>query len=72
MAELAAAEGRLLSIRPAKSVFAPLAQLAEQVTLNYDHRWVISPVLPNTLPKCRTEGTPISKSRNKPAKLLRV
>jgi len=33
MAKLAAAEGRLLWIRPAKSLFAPLAQLAEQLTL---------------------------------------
>ncbi len=33
MAKLAAAEGRLLWIRPAKSLFAALAQLAEQLTL---------------------------------------
>jgi hypothetical protein len=54
------------------SNFAPLAQSAEQVTLNHDHRWVISPVLPNTLPKCLVKETPVSKNRYKPTIVLRL
>ena len=40
-----------------KKAFAPLAQLAEQVTLNYDRYEEIRPTLPNTLLKFRRTGT---------------
>jgi len=43
-----------------KKLFAPLAQLAEQVTLNCGRSQVIKPPLPNTLRNFRARGIMLS------------